>query len=119
MEPIILDMSTHLVRAIVRIDEVDYALRHPDELTLAEQNHLRQWGQEIERSVAPESDGENLSKGEHALIEAVSLLMPDLPPAVQERLTDTQRLAILRGFTQLASQTGLASLPSGAAASQG
>lgn len=113
----VLDLSTSITRHTIKVDGKAYELRDPDELSLLEQHYLRQWGQDIEESFADESDAEAVSKGEHALRQTIGLLMPSLPAEISERLSDTQRLAIIRGFTRLASEGILASVQNGGSSS--
>ena len=112
----VLELTTTVERPVIKIDGHAYAMRHPEECSLLEQHYLRQWGQEIADAFkGDELDPEAMSLAEQRLREVVGLIMPELPQAIAQSLSDTQRLAIMRGFTGLAGATPLASVLNGGA----
>jgi hypothetical protein len=96
------ELQTHIIRRAIKIDGELYELRHPDEMSLTEQHYLLSRSQQIEATFRGEYDPESLAMAERSLRECVALLMPTLPAAVADSLTDMQRMAILQGFTSQA-----------------
>lgn len=108
MAKTLLDLSTAFDRPLVRIDGVDYQMMERGDLGIVDQMRIWQmYGRVAQiRAKAPDAfaDSDKAVIAE-ALDTVLSVLIPDLPAAVRDRLREEQKLAILQSFTEAAAPT--------------
>lgn len=98
----VLTLSTGKIRNTVKIDGEDYSLRTPEEISVASRVVILTAAKGIEKSLddskeLTEEDGKKVSE---ALKAAMNVLFLDIPDAVENLLTDSQRIAIVGAFIQ-------------------
>lgn len=96
----VLTLETLVERPVVCVDKADYALRLPDDFGLVELARIERMQGTLGGLLASAPD---LSEGQieqmaGILGELVGLVLPEMPAAVAGRLSDAQRLAIIRAF---------------------
>jgi hypothetical protein len=108
----ILTLDTLAERPVVCIDKTDYSMKLADDFGLADlarlermQNDLRTM---MNRDDLTDAEIERLVR---ALDVETAMILPDMPPDVRGRLSDGQKLAIVRAF-QKATEATSPPLPS-------
>jgi hypothetical protein len=96
--PSLLDISTFVVRPLITIDGVEYALLHPDELSIEGQQIIIEAQYWVGRLSEHRDDPEELKRSSMSFARAVQLLLPELPAEVFGKLSDTLRMAIVAVF---------------------
>jgi hypothetical protein len=115
----ILELGTTLQLHVIKVDGVEYALVERDALSLRDDNRLRRWGKAITAALDDEADPEAISKGEHALVEALAFICPSLPREISGQFSDMQRLAVVEGFLRVSRDSPLANALAGGTSSPG
>ena len=98
----ILDLETLVRRPSIVIDGEAYDILSPDELSILDTRRLASQGERLEALLGKEqlTTAEESELGK--IILAISArIMVGVPSAIAARLTDSQRLAIIGGFTGL------------------
>jgi len=97
----LLDLHALTVRPIVRIQDVDYDMRTPDEVSVLEQHRLVTLGQRVEalEALSDPSDADQ-AEYERSLTSICQRVLL-APPEVIERLTIPQRAAVALSFSRL------------------
>jgi hypothetical protein len=96
--PSLLDISTFVVRPLITIDGLEYALLHPDELSIEGQQIIIEAQYWIGRLSEHRDDPEALKRSSMSFARAVRLLVPEVPDEVFSKLSDTLRMAIVAVF---------------------
>ncbi len=98
----VLNLQTLIERPIVEIDDEQYEIASPDELSVVDLTRYGQWGAEI---TALSQKKKLTSKKQDRLTELLHRLtngiMVGVPPDVRAKLKDPQRLAVAEVFTVL------------------
>lgn len=120
MRDCVLTLETLVERPVVCVDKADYPLRLPQDFGLGELARIERMQRTLSGLLG---QGADLSDGQIAqmatlLGELVALVLPEMPPVVAGRLSDSQRLAIIRAFQAAAGAEAtirppMASLPIG------
>jgi hypothetical protein len=109
--PPLLDLTTLVDPRYVRIDGVLHELRRPDQLSIAQIAELEQLRPQMAQlqqlQGATTLSGEDLATAVQAMVRLCAIVLA-APAAVQARLSDLQRLAVLQAFMQLSAPPRLA-----------
>jgi hypothetical protein len=97
----LLDLDTLVIRPIVRIDEVEYELRAPDELSVLENHRLLALGKRIEAIEALEEATDDDDADYDRLLRTFCRKLLLAPDEILERLTTSQRAAVGLTFSRL------------------
>lgn len=101
-EPL-LDLATLTeTRPPIRIDGVPYHLKSPEELSLLDSQRFTSWGKELETLGAEAATDESKMPALEALVGIVAwAACADVSKAVFDKLSSSQRMAIVEVFTGL------------------
>jgi len=93
----------------ITIDGESYYFRSPDELTLLDSHRLHADGQVLDKLFSERIDGNNehlAEKIDATEREILGIILPDLGSDVVDRLSERQRVQIIRAFTNRWAQKG-------------
>ena len=94
----ILDLNTVVTRPVITIDGSKYEILSPGELSIVENHRFALWGQQIQKLVADEDKGQELSALVDQLARKITVGVPD---DVYAKLHGIQKFDIVEVFTML------------------
>lgn len=93
--------TTEFVRPLVVIDGESYEMRSPEELTAKMTEQLMEIEEEIGSEGEDDSPKVRVGRQIDAMHKGLSIIMPDLPAEVEEKLTFGMQLKIVQTFSGL------------------
>lgn len=100
MDEPLLNLDTLIVRQSIAIDGARYALFNPDELSVMDSHRFSIWGRRIETLSMVDDVAVGIELDE-LYDQVASAALVDVPAAVFEKLTGSQKIAIVDVFTGL------------------
>lgn len=97
-EPPLLDLDTLIVRPTIKIDDKNYEILSPNELSIIDSQRFTLWGALIETLAPDEAKGEELTA---VVDKAARMVFVGAPEAVFAKLSGAQKMQVVEVFTML------------------
>lgn len=98
----LLELSTHLDREFLTIDDNKYYVRSKPELSFADYHKVIKWGRRTSTLIRQDDlSAEELNEYQNSLDDCIKLILIDLPAEVLKGIPEGQKRDIMEAFTKL------------------